>query len=94
VDCYTLDIGHSRTLNAYNLYGWTGAMQNKRAASRTNHLLEAIVDEVDAQPLGPSCIVGDLNGDPDKFKALQDLLTNQGWTDLGANGKIWGRKES
>ena len=38
------------------------------------------------QAEGPSIIVGDINGDPDDFKSLADMVANSGWTDIGAAG--------
>jgi len=90
LDHYAIDIGHPTALSCYNIYGWSGGPQNTRLARRTNGLFECAIDEIDAQPLGPACIVGDINGDPEHFKALQELLNHRGWTDLGAQAYRYG----
>jgi len=90
LDHYAIDIGHPTTLSCYNIYGWSGGPQNTRLAKRTNGLFECAIDEIDAQPLGPACIVGDINGDPEHFKALLELLKHRGWTDLGAQAHRYG----
>ena len=94
VDHYAIDMGSGTTLSVYNVYGWTGATQNKRRATRTNRLFEAIIDEVYKQPEGPTIIVGDFNGEAEDFKALNDLLTYQSRTDVGADAHIFGKPRS
>ena len=86
---YALDIGHATTLSVFNIYGWTGAHQSRKQALRTDHLIAAINDEVHQQPDCPVLVVGDLNGDPNDFKTLSDMLDHEGWTDIGAQAHIW-----
>ena len=93
VDHYALDIGHDTALSIYNVYGWTGGHQNRKQAQRTDCLFAAIHDEVLQQAEGPSIIVGDINGDPDDFKSLADMVANSGWTDIGAQAHIWGQPQ-
>ena len=88
-DHYALDIGHTTTLSAVNTYGWTGGCQSKKQAKRTNHMFEGVIDGLHLQPPGPRCIVGDINGDMCNFRALQDLLDYEGWTELGQKANIW-----
>ena len=54
-------------------------------------MINAIIEEIQLQPRGPACIVGDLNGNPSDFKAIQGLLQYSGWTDIGARADIWGK---
>ena len=88
---YAIDIGRSNAVSFYNLYGWTGGHQNKKQASRTNKVVEAIEEEILHQPDGPACICGDLNAEPQDIKAVKEMSEQDGWIDAGARADIWGQ---
>lgn len=88
---YAVDIGNGSTLAVYNIYGWTGAHQNKKHSARTTKLIGAIEEEVHLQVEGPCIIAGDLNGDVADFKPLADMIKYGTWSDLGNMAHLWGR---
>ena len=50
-----------------NVYVSTNSTKGSLQGARTDDLLSLILAELDARPLGPKAILGDLNGDPDSF---------------------------
>ena len=91
VQLYALDLSAEVYVLIYNIYGWTNAAKDKAAASRTNNMIEMILDDIGHQPPGPVLIVGDLNGDPPNFKALHEALQEGDLIDVGAQAGQWGR---
>ena len=85
-----LGLKNGLMLSVYVVYGWTGGSGSKAQASKTNKLFQAIRHERAHQPMGPSCIMGDFNADPQHIQELHDMLTDGMWTDLGAIGSKWG----
>ena len=69
----------------YNIYGFPGGHHDKEAASRTNAIVEAVVQEIAQRGDIYASIVGDLNADTCDLPAVTELLQTQGWTDLGAH---------
>ena len=61
-----------------NVYGWTGGIKGSKAADRTNDLLAIVANEFDSQEVGPTMIVGDLNGDLESLPMIQHLLKDKG----------------
>ena len=61
-----------------------GGHHDKEAASRTNSIVEAVVQEITQRGDIYAFIVGDLNADTCDLPAVTELLQTQGWTDLGA----------
>ena len=88
---YAVQVSKKATILFYNVYGYTGAAKDKKAANRTNDILEAIFEDQEQQPKGPAFIVGDLNGDQDTFPALSDKL-QEGWLNVGAQESRWGKQ--
>ena len=78
----------------YNIYGYTGSHGNSTKAAATDSIIQAIVSDHSLRGLGPTFIVGDINADPADLPTLSDLLTTQGWTDLGAAAATWGQPAS
>jgi hypothetical protein len=85
-----VDIGHQRFVSVFVIYGWSGGASNKKMASLTNRLLDAINLETQAHPPTPTLIIGDINAEPKHLSILADMLESGGWCDLGANAQIWG----
>ena len=75
-------------LQVGNVYGWTGGIKGSKAADRTNDLLATVVNEFDSQEVGPTMIVGDLNGDLERLPMIQHLLNDKGWVDLGSQDQL------
>ena len=72
------------------LYGATGGHTSQEAAQKTDIAMACLVDELAEVADQPTCILGDLNADPDDIPTAWDLITNEGWKDLGDNAHIWG----
>ena len=71
----------------YNIYGFPGGHHDKETASRTNAIVEAVVQDTTQRGDIYASIVGDLNADTCDLPAVTELLQTQGWTDLGAHPK-------
>ena len=92
---YAIALGKgSKLAGFYVIYGWSGGHQALVKASKTNLLLDAILQEIEAQPPGPTAIVGDLNAEPQDIGILHNLLLNKGWTDVGAQAHCWGEEDN
>ena len=91
VDVYSLDIGSGVNILVFNVYGYSGGNQSKKLAARTDRLLRAILDEVQAQPKAPTLIVGDLNGDVEDFPIFAAAVKDGIFCDLGASAHVWNR---
>lgn len=72
-------------------YGWTGGNDDAEAAARTDDLIAAINVEFSTQLQGPKIILGDLNADTARLPTLQWMLQSCHWTDIGAEGRIYGK---
>ena len=91
---YACSLGKGgKLINVFVIYGFSGGWQNKGKASKTNSLIDAIRQEIDAQPKGPTAIVGDINAKVCDLRNLQDLLDDHGWQDLGSQAHIWGQPD-
>ena len=90
VQLYALDITDKLYILIYNIYGWTNAAKDKAAAARTNAMIEYILEDMAHRPQGPMMIVGDLNGDTQNFRAVQEALQTQELLDVGAHASKWG----
>ena len=86
---YELEISDT-TITIIVIYGWSGCHQNETAAARTNDLFVIAKHELDMQPPGLHMIMGDINGEPEDFPCLLEMLTEEGWTDTAAKASIWG----
>ena len=67
----------------YNIYGFPRGHHDKEAASRTNAIVEAVVQEITQRGDIYASIVGDLNADTCDLPAVTELLQTQGWAVLG-----------
>ena len=67
------------------LYGWTGASQDTPAAARTNDLIAIVRQEILQHPHTLQIIAGDINGAVEDFAALQNIIEEEAWADLGAH---------
>ena len=75
----------NNALQIGNAYGWTGGRKGSDAAERTDDLLMIGVREMEAQEPGPNMLIGDINGDLENFSAIQDLIKEHGWIDIGSS---------
>jgi hypothetical protein len=46
-------------------------------------------EEMAEFPRGPTCLMGDINADPEDITSLQLMLDDEEWTDLGAKADRW-----
>ena len=89
---YACSLGKGgKLINVFVIYGYSGGGQHKGKAQKTNLLVDAIRQEIQAQPKGPTAIVGDINAKSCDIRNLQDLLDDHGWQDLGSQAHIWGQ---
>ena len=77
-----------------NIYGHSGSHGNASEADATNSIVAAIFEDYQIRGPGPAFLVGDVNAEPADLPALQELLLNLGWTDLGAAAAMWGQPAS
>ncbi len=73
-----------------NVYGETGGHQKEAAAQKTDGRIEAIVNELAEHEKMPTCIVGDLNAEPEDIPMVTHMLQHETWTDCGAAASMWG----
>ena len=73
------------------MYSYTGGHRDGLAANRTDHLLQAALDELQHMPETPCLILGDLNAEPSDLPTLRKLQS-LGWVDLASSAAIWGRE--
>ena len=90
IQLYAMQMGNEVTFLVYNFYGWTNGNHSKEAAARTNSMVEAALEDMALQPPGPRFLLGDLNGDPATFPALQQALDTNLLLDVGAQAHAWG----
>ena len=60
----------------------------------TESIVDAIIEEMEAEPYTPTMIVGDLNAEPKRLTNIKELIEEENWTDLGANAIFWGGTDS
>ena len=89
---HAIEIGSSTTVSICNNYGWTGGHDIPAAASRTNLLAKAYIEESAHHPPGPRLFVGDLNceGATD-LSHLKTLVEEHGWIDIGLHADKYGQ---
>ena len=78
-------VGGRIALVVYNVYGFPGGHHCREAATRTNAIVEAVIQEATQRGDLYVAIVGDLNADTADIPAVTELLQGHGWTDLGAH---------
>ena len=78
----------------YNIYGHSGSHGNATKAEATNSIVAAILEDYQLRGPGLAFLVGDVNAEPADLPALQELLQNLGWTELGAAAAMWGQPAS
>ena len=91
---FCLDVGAGTPIICFVLYGWSGGRSDPSAALRTNGLIAAVGEEAKSHPEYSCCAMGDLNGDPEHFPALRQLLAELAWVDVGAVASMWGHKDA
>ena len=76
------------TMACATIYGWSGGQKGNDEAARTNDLITICVDQFDQMRPGPKAICGDFNGPREAFPALEDMVGQHGWTDVGNHSTI------
>ena len=76
------------TFACANLYGWTGAKLGNEAVARTNDLTNAILMQFNEMRPGPKAICGDINGPIEALPAINEMIQEKGWRDVGNNYRI------
>lgn len=75
----------TKTININNdyhiIYGITGGHNSEEAAMQTDHLLGAIMDELEEHPMMATLIIGDLNAEPEDIPIMRQILEEESWTD-------------
>ena len=79
-----LRTGLHTAITVYNVYGFPGAHHDKGKALRTDAILSAVMEEIEAW--GDTCValLGDLNADLEDLPSIQNFLA-RGWRDLGSH---------
>ena len=85
---YEMDLGWESNMLVFEIYGVAGGSKAARAA--TEAIVDAIVKEKDKRPYMPTMILGDFNAEPDSLKAIQELIAEEQWTDVGRHASRWG----
>ena len=56
----------------------------------TESVVDAIIEEMQAEPYTLTMITGDFNAEPKMLTNVKELIEEENWTDLGANASNWG----
>ena len=72
-------VGGQVAVPVYNVYGFPGGHHDKEAATRTNAIVEAVIQEIVQRGDIYAAIVGDLIADTCDLPAVTELLQTQGW---------------
>ena len=78
-------------ITVYSIYGFPGAQQDRNMALRTDSILIAIMEELEAWDDSCVALVGDLNADLEDLPSIQAFLS-KGWCDLGSHSAWYGEK--
>ena len=89
---YEMDLGWESNMLVFEIYGVAGGSKAARAA--TEAILDAIVKEKDKHTYMPTMILGDFNAEPDSLKAIQELIVEEQWTDVGRHASRWGGEDA
>ena len=71
-----------------------GSQGKHRTLLVTESIVDAIIEEMEAEPYTPTMIVGDLNAERKRLTNIKELSEEENWTDLGANASFWGATDS
>lgn len=89
---YVADLGGGGTCIVYCLYGWTGSAVCKRTGARTDDILSAMLEESKSRRVPcAELICGDLSCVPKDLLTGNKMVSELGWTDLGAEADRWGK---
>ena len=92
VACFAYGKGKgSKLVHFYCIYGRSGGHGSATKAFQTGSIIQAIVDDISLRPHGAHFIAGDVNADVPDIPALHRLVSDEGWTDLGADAGQWGQ---
>ena len=90
---YECEVGGDKIV-LVNVYGATGGHQDTDAAQKTDYIMAAVQEEMEMKDMKGARIYlcGDINADVEDIPVMHDLVSNQGWQDLGERAAIWGRQ--
>ena len=86
---YEVNAGWEHSIAVYNIYGKAG--RTPAAIAQTEEMLESVLHDNETRKGGPVLIMGDFNIEPEKLRTVRRIMEEAQWTDLGAEGDIWGR---
>ena len=89
---FYINVEGGNTLLTHIIYLWTGSAHNNKAKSRSNDLIDILMNEIQALPTCPQIIIGDMNCEPADIAALQTRVNNGQWNDLGSKAETWGER--
>ena len=72
----------------FALYGFTG--DSGQAKLGTNAIIDAIRGEIDRETYLPTVLMGDFNAEPETIEAVQKMIDEETWTEIGSNAEWWG----
>jgi hypothetical protein len=88
---YQVDLGWEQMLWVYNVYGQAGSKKEDIAV--TEAIIAAIREEMEHEPKLPTYVVGDVNANPEKLQGFQELVSEDGWIDVGLHANWWGKPQ-
>ena len=86
---YQIDMGRDQNVMIFVVYGFTGHSGEARLG--TNAIIDAIRAEVDRGTYLPTVIMVDFNAEPESIEAVQEMIDEEAWTEIGSNAHWWGR---
>ena len=86
---YQIDMGWDKNLLIFVLYGMTGDSGEARLA--TNAIIDAIREETERETYLPTILMGDFNDEPESIEAVQEMIEEEAWTEIGSNAHWWER---
>ena len=88
---YEMDLGRGQNLMCYVFYGKSGG--TKADKNFKNQIIEAIGEEIESEHHKPTLILGDFNAIPSSIRAVQEMIEQDQWLDVGqtrpGGGKGW-----
>ena len=83
---YAIQHVHGNPIVVYNVYGWTDGSKDRKARVATEAIMREISLDVRRTRNPPYWIVGDLNGEPEEFQDLKEVMDKEILHDVGGNG--------
>ena len=93
LDIYSICLCDGRSCYGSNTYAWAGSQHRNPEADKGNQMYHEVRNDADQRPGTAKLLVGDNSASLERYHELQTMITNDGWTDLGAEASRWGSQD-